>query len=106
MFRVKDPKVSLDFYTRVMGMRYSQNSLDWCDSYEFCSLLSKFDFPDMSFTLYFLGYEPLEKIPDDPTERVNMSCFWTCHDVRSVDGVDVSSESMLGADAQLGHRVR
>ena len=33
MLRVKDPKVSLDFYTRVMGM----------------TLLTKFDFADMKF---------------------------------------------------------
>ena len=30
MLRIRDPKVSLDFYTRVMGMR----------------LLAKFDFPE------------------------------------------------------------
>lgn len=39
MMRIKDPKVSLDFYTRIIGMR----------------LLRKLDFPEMSFTLYFLG---------------------------------------------------
>mgnify|MGYP001033346212 CR=1 FL=1 len=33
MLRVKDPKVSLDFYTRVMGM----------------TLLTKLDFADMKF---------------------------------------------------------
>lgn len=73
----------------------------------FYSLLSKFDFPDMSFTLYFLGYEPLENIPDDPTERVNLSClFWNWLDMRFVDDLDVSAEGMLGIDAQLGHRIR
>ena len=39
MMRIKDPRRSLDFYTRVMGMR----------------LLRKLDFPEMQFTLYFLG---------------------------------------------------
>ncbi|KAF0809386.1 lactoylglutathione lyase [Alcanivorax sp. S71-1-4] len=39
MLRVKDPQPSLDFYTRVLGMR----------------LVRKLDFPEMQFTLYFLG---------------------------------------------------
>jgi lactoylglutathione lyase len=38
MLRVKDPAVSLDFYSRVMGMR----------------VLRKLDFPEMKFSLYFL----------------------------------------------------
>jgi len=38
MLRVKDPKISLDFYTRVMGMQ----------------VLRKLDFPEMKFSLYFL----------------------------------------------------
>ena len=37
MLRVKDPKKSLDFYTRVMGMR----------------LVRKNDFPGGKFSLYF-----------------------------------------------------
>jgi lactoylglutathione lyase len=54
MLRVKDPKVSLDFYTRVIGMR----------------VLRKLDFPEMKFSLYFLalpvqGQEP----PSDVGER-------------------------------------
>ena len=40
MLRVKDPERSLDFYTRVLGMR----------------LLRRLDFEAMSFTLYFLGF--------------------------------------------------
>ena len=39
MLRIKNPKVSLDFYTRIIGMK----------------LYRKLDFPDMKFTLYFLG---------------------------------------------------
>lgn len=39
MMRVKDPAVSLDFYTRILGMR----------------LLRKLDFPEMKFSLYFLA---------------------------------------------------
>ena len=38
MLRVKNPQVSLDFYTRIMGMR----------------VLRKLDFPEMKFSLYFL----------------------------------------------------
>ncbi|KAE8778644.1 lactoylglutathione lyase [Hordeum vulgare] len=57
MFRVKDPKVSLDFYSRVMGM----------------SLLKRLDFPEMKFSLYFLGYEDLSAAPVDPVQRTG----WT-----------------------------
>lgn len=40
MMRIKDPARSMDFYTRVLGLR----------------LLRKLDFPEMQFSLYFLGY--------------------------------------------------
>ncbi|GER27340.1 lactoylglutathione lyase family protein /glyoxalase I family protein [Striga asiatica] len=53
MIRVKDPKVSLDFYSRIMGM----------------SLLKRLDFSDLKFTLYFLGYEDVSSAPSDPIER-------------------------------------
>jgi lactoylglutathione lyase len=56
MLRIKEPSRSLDFYTRVLGM----------------TLLAKLDFPSMSFTLYFLGYEKTEDIPEDPAERVSL----------------------------------
>ncbi|KAB7498975.1 Lactoylglutathione lyase [Armadillidium nasatum] len=55
MFRIKDPKASLDFYSRVIGMR----------------LLSKLDFPEMKFSIYFVGYEAAEDIPVDKTERAS-----------------------------------
>jgi lactoylglutathione lyase len=56
MMRIKDPKVSLDFYTRVLGMR----------------LLRMLDFPDMKFTLYFLGMveeDDAMKVPKDSDRR-------------------------------------
>jgi lactoylglutathione lyase len=53
MLRIVDPKPSLDFYTRVLGM----------------TLVCKLDFPDMAFSLYFLGYVKKEDIPEDPTAR-------------------------------------
>ena len=53
MMRVKDPKVSLDFYTRVMGMR----------------LLRKLDFPEMSFSLFFLARPEDGEAPEDVGQR-------------------------------------
>lgn len=53
MMRVKDPAVSLDFYTRVMGMR----------------VLRKFDFPEMKFSLYFLHRSDTCEAPRDVGER-------------------------------------
>jgi len=54
MLRVKDPAVSLDFYTRIFGMR----------------LLRKLDFPEMKFSLYFLHrLHKGEYVPEDRAER-------------------------------------
>ena len=52
MLRIKDPARSLPFYEQVLGM----------------ALLDKFDFPDMEFTLYFVGY-PQGPVPTDAAER-------------------------------------
>lgn len=41
MYRIKDPKISLPFYSNILGMK----------------LLTKLDFPAMKFSLYFMGYE-------------------------------------------------
>ncbi|XP_031484417.1 lactoylglutathione lyase [Nymphaea colorata] len=57
MFRIKDPKVSLDFYSRVLGMK----------------LLKRLDFPEMKFSLYFMGYEDTLVAPTDPAQRT----VWT-----------------------------
>lgn len=60
MLRVKDPQVSLAFYTHVMGMR----------------VLRKLDFPEMKFSLYFLArLEEDERgaVPQDGGDRT----VWT-----------------------------
>lgn len=41
MYRIKDPRKTIPFYTGVLGMK----------------LLQKLDFPSMKFSLYFMGFE-------------------------------------------------
>lgn len=53
MLRVKDPRVALDFYTRVFGM----------------SVLRKLDFPEMKFSLYFLARTENDVVPEDEGAR-------------------------------------
>lgn len=56
MLRIKDPKKSLEFYSKIMGMR----------------MVKKFDFPSMKFSLYFLGNlsdEEVKNVPADSYER-------------------------------------
>lgn len=53
MLRIKDPQPSLDFYSRVLGMR----------------LLRKVDFADARFSLYFLAMTQGEEVPHTPSER-------------------------------------
>lgn len=58
MLRVKDPAQALAFYTRVFGMR----------------VLRRLDFPEMSFSLYFLArLDAGEQPPEDVAERT----VWT-----------------------------
>jgi len=52
MLRIKDPASSVAFYRDVLGM----------------TLLERFDFSDMSFSLYFMGY-PTSAIPEDRAAR-------------------------------------
>lgn len=44
MLRIRDPQISLDFYTRVLGMK----------------LIRHLEFADWKFSLYFLAYVPNE----------------------------------------------
>ena len=55
MLRIKDPAVSVPFYENVLGMR----------------LLGNFDFPEMEFGLFFLGYSK-EDIP----EQIESKAKW------------------------------
>lgn len=58
MLRTKDPEASLNFYTRVFGMR----------------VLRRLDFEAMQFSLYFLARpEADETVPEDAGERT----VWT-----------------------------
>lgn len=55
MYRIKDPVMSLDFYTRILGMK----------------LVTKRDFPEMKFSLYFLTtLFADEKIPEEQNARM------------------------------------
>jgi lactoylglutathione lyase len=54
MLRVKNPEVSLGFYTGVLGMR----------------VLRRLDFPEMKFSLYFLArIDGDEAVPEETGER-------------------------------------
>ena len=53
MLRVKDPKVSLEFYCNILGMQ----------------LIHYLDFPQWKFTVYFVGYVDPSTIPADSKER-------------------------------------
>ena len=53
MYRIKDPKASLDFYSRILGMR----------------LLAEKHFPEAKFSLYFMGYVDEKSIPKTEPER-------------------------------------
>ena len=53
MYRIKDPRRSLEFYSKVLGM----------------ILLKKLDFPAMKFSIYFMGFENKADVPKDEKER-------------------------------------
>ncbi|KAJ8424032.1 hypothetical protein Cgig2_017719 [Carnegiea gigantea] len=82
MFRIKNPKVSLDFYSRVLGMSITplgpyDNPAALTGGEEGKQpgrrLLKRLDFPEMKFSLYFLGYEDTASAPSDPVDRT----VWT-----------------------------
>jgi lactoylglutathione lyase len=52
MFRVKDPKLSIDFYVRILGM----------------TVIRIMPVPEAKFTNYFLCY-PQTEVPADPQEK-------------------------------------
>lgn len=58
MLRIKDPAVSLPFYSRVLGM----------------TVLRKLDFPELSFSLYFLArLKDGESFADDVGQRTEQT---------------------------------
>ncbi len=58
MLRIKDPEISLDFYTRIMGMR----------------VLRRLEFSELDFSLYFLAkLQSSDHPPEEATERTE----WT-----------------------------
>ncbi|CAH1183302.1 unnamed protein product, partial [Phaedon cochleariae] len=59
MYRIKDPRKSIPFYTGVLGMR----------------LLTKLDFPAMKFSLYFMGYENSEDFQGELSSKEQIG--WT-----------------------------
>ena len=53
MLRIKDPERSIPFYRDIMGM----------------TLLDRYDFPALKFSLYFMGY-PQGSIPEERGARI------------------------------------
>jgi catechol 2,3-dioxygenase-like lactoylglutathione lyase family enzyme len=75
MLRIKDPERSVPFYRDILGM----------------TLLDRYDFPPMKFSLYFMGYPDASDgpIPTDPAARAK----WV-----------FERKALLEVDATTGHR--
>lgn len=56
MHRIKNPKISLPFYTEALGLTLLDTATLWLDT-------------DTKFTMFFLGYEDPANIPIDDDER-------------------------------------
>ena len=58
MLRIRDPQASLDFYSRVLGMK----------------LIRKLDFAEWKFSLFFLAYIPEgETVPQDNAQNAKFT---------------------------------
>ncbi|KAB1226293.1 Lactoylglutathione lyase [Morella rubra] len=80
-FRIKDPKVSLDFYSRVLGMSNELYLDTYLEAVAWAVLLShrplgnlkrllkRLDFPEMKFSSYFMGYEDVASAPSNSVDR-------------------------------------
>eukprot|EP00930_Biecheleria_cincta_P094051 TRINITY_DN847_c0_g1_i1.p1 TRINITY_DN847_c0_g1~~TRINITY_DN847_c0_g1_i1.p1 ORF type:complete len:1188 (-),score=260.75 TRINITY_DN847_c0_g1_i1:375-3938(-) len=83
MIRVKDPKKSLDFYTKVLGMR----------------LLSVGEFPQYGFTVYFVGYvDKMDRPPPEDDEAKKFAYSMTvpgCIELTWNHGTEVDEAPLI-----------
>jgi len=91
MLRIKDPSRSIPFYEEVLGM----------------TLIDRFDFPEMAFSLYFLGYV-VGEIPTDPKARAKWlfeqpALLELTHNHGSEDDPDISYHNGNEDPRGFGH---